>query len=1230
MRRWICYCVAIMLFPVFALAMHQVNYLGQLPVDSPVAVVVDETNTLYVVRSTGSSSGVVTIFNQTTGAAVDIGGKEKEWKDILRHPTGVALYGDRLYVTDAGLDRIAVFSRTGRFLESYGSKGSGPGEFADPAGLFVYKGVIYVADTGNNRIQLLGENGVFLSEVGPSAELEKRLEKPIQVAVDPMGRVYAVTARGQIKVYAADGSFTQAAPFVSVSAIRIDREGIFVADGAGLSIKKYGFSFEPMFTFGARGSGRAQFLEISSLFVTRDGEVYVADSKAGRIQIFLPESGGCVAPLAWAPPPTSARWTGTTATDPVRDLSRIVVKDDTTFLAVDAKSGAICVFEKGRQTGEIQAGKDVVPESVAFDASGGLYVLARGQVIKLGKEGRADYTFGVRAGASPFSAKPDDMAITVKGAVCVTDRKEKTVKIYNTDGVFLRSISTVEGQVPLIDPMAIAVDDQGRLLVLDAGHKSVFRFDTDGTRQGGFAVGDTTADPVDMTVFRDHVYVLDGKGCHVKLFSSEGRLLARFGASGSTPGNLDRPVSIAAKNDAAFLVLEPRKNRVQSFAVIYTPDPPNQVTAAGGARSVSLQWEKSPSRFVETYNVYRTPQNGGRAQEAIARTLENSYVDTSVTPGESYFYTVTAAALAGNESALSAPAFATAEKLTADPPAAVTAAPQDFSVDLAWQPSASAHLAEYIVYRNKEEVARVRETAFTDTGLAPETEYVYDVASVSVDGVVSAPVSATVTTRVTTRPPVEIDVLELSNIFSNTYKTYETNGIGKIHIRNNTKDLISRLNVLFTIKNFMDFPSETVLTDLGPGKGETIPLKAVFNDKILEVTEDTPVQTEITASYYVSGQLKTFAVKQSINVYEKHKMTWDDPHRIGAFVTTKDPVVMEFVRGVTTQYDHTADPLISAALIFDAMGAAGIRYTRDPSNSYQETKENTELVDYLQYPRETLQRKSGDCDDLVILYAAALESVGINTRFVEVPGHIFMMFDFEGGRRLGTDTMNDLLVIEDGRVWIPVEVTKVGRPFSEAWEAGSRNYYKWKGTSLSTLNLHDAWAAYKPANLPVSSFRVEPVSRQALDKRFDNEFNVIRKTSIKIQNREFFARLQSDPADNKARMQLGIAYAKYGVLDEALSLFNMILKKEPANAAVLNNVGNIHFLEKAYAKAVAAYTKAAAADTGDPLVRVNLAMALLKNGQKTEAKKAFAEACRINPDIAKQYRSLELQLIGSK
>jgi hypothetical protein len=75
----------------------------------------------------------------------------------------------RILVADSGNHRIQAFDAGGNFVSTYGSYGSGPGQFNNPQGLAVDgTGRVIVADTGNNRLQLLsydGANFTFLQSI---------------------------------------------------------------------------------------------------------------------------------------------------------------------------------------------------------------------------------------------------------------------------------------------------------------------------------------------------------------------------------------------------------------------------------------------------------------------------------------------------------------------------------------------------------------------------------------------------------------------------------------------------------------------------------------------------------------------------------------------------------------------------------------------------------------------------------------------------------------------------------------------------------------------------------------------------------------------------------------------------------------------------------------------------------------------------------------------------------
>ncbi|HLG14759.1 MAG TPA: peptidyl-alpha-hydroxyglycine alpha-amidating lyase family protein [Blastocatellia bacterium] len=61
--------------------------------------------------------------------------------------------------------RIVKFSKDGKFIKTWGKKGTAPGEFDTPHGLAMdSRGRLFVADRNNNRIQIFDQEGKYLEE----------------------------------------------------------------------------------------------------------------------------------------------------------------------------------------------------------------------------------------------------------------------------------------------------------------------------------------------------------------------------------------------------------------------------------------------------------------------------------------------------------------------------------------------------------------------------------------------------------------------------------------------------------------------------------------------------------------------------------------------------------------------------------------------------------------------------------------------------------------------------------------------------------------------------------------------------------------------------------------------------------------------------------------------------------------------------------------------------------
>lgn len=86
----------------------------------------------------------------------------------LIRPSGIASGRDGfLYVTDAGADRICVYSESGELLRILGSSGIGAGEFRKPSSIVQDEELrLIVVDRGNERCQVLSPRGEFAGVFG--------------------------------------------------------------------------------------------------------------------------------------------------------------------------------------------------------------------------------------------------------------------------------------------------------------------------------------------------------------------------------------------------------------------------------------------------------------------------------------------------------------------------------------------------------------------------------------------------------------------------------------------------------------------------------------------------------------------------------------------------------------------------------------------------------------------------------------------------------------------------------------------------------------------------------------------------------------------------------------------------------------------------------------------------------------------------------------------------------
>ncbi len=707
--------------------------------------------------------------------------------ELLKRPEAVSVTNEAIYVVDSKTNQVVMYDlSTGKYQGRFGSKSGGlTSEFAldEPQGLVVYEGVVYVADTGNERIQMYGINGVFLStlalSVTPASAAEKektyKLHEPTDIALDTEGRIYVRDADDKsIKVYGSNGLYLRSLPKAGKPvAMRVAEDGIYVADESNFSIQKYDFDGNLAYTFGSAGEGKAQFKSLSGLAVDKAQQVFIGDAKKSLIDAFVVEAGKATDHLAKAAGRTSVKWLENISAE----VGQIVWDGKETFYAIGKDKKSLVTIRKSVVTGVIKL-NDMQLSAVTVDKSGAIWVVDKKnyRAVKLDENGKVLMSLGNEgSGAGQFD-NPSAIAISTSGMVFVADRSNHNVQIFRVDGVFLNTLNG-DSSSKLSSPVAMAFDQRDNLYILDSSRESVLAYSSSGKSLGEFGrikEGSLLSNPVSLIAANDEVLVLDAN--QVKVFSPKGQLVRTFGAKGTGVGAFDEPVAIAYGGGSNLLISDIGNKRIQVLATLYKPEAPQQLEAQGKVHSIELHWAQASSPYIKQYHVYRSKnENGGFVQ--IGTSTNNQYADQELDADVHYYYRIDGETYFGFVGATSAVVSGVPTKFVPPALASLKVETTPWQVKLNWTAVDSKYFGAYRIYQKDGEtftkIGEVTQPEFIKDALTPETKYTYYVSILSSDGTESEKAPVEATTQIFNRPPLEIDMVQLRDVFSNSYKIYD-------------------------------------------------------------------------------------------------------------------------------------------------------------------------------------------------------------------------------------------------------------------------------------------------------------------------------------------------------------------------------------------------------------------------------------------------------------------------
>lgn len=227
-------------------------------------------------------------------------GESDEFRGLAK-PFDVAVWNQRVYVTDTIQSRVILFDLAGgRYLE-FGMEP--PGDLRKPLGIDVApNGDVYVVDAAIKRVKVYDSEGNYKRAIVGTDVFERAAD----VAVDsPRNRLYVVDTGGVesdhhgIHVFELDsGKFLRSTndrgekenQFNLPLLASVAPDGtLYVVDSGNFRVVAYDSNSHFLRTFGKLGRYPGQFARPKGIAVDANGLVYVVDTAFGNFQIFTPQ-----------------------------------------------------------------------------------------------------------------------------------------------------------------------------------------------------------------------------------------------------------------------------------------------------------------------------------------------------------------------------------------------------------------------------------------------------------------------------------------------------------------------------------------------------------------------------------------------------------------------------------------------------------------------------------------------------------------------------------------------------------------------------------------------------------------------------------------------------------------------------------------------------------------------------------------------------------------------------
>jgi DNA-binding beta-propeller fold protein YncE len=250
--------------------------------------------------ATDASHAWVQVFDRSSGKFLRRFGGKGDQEENVDKPEGIATDTDgNIFVADYRTGFIKKYDSQYRWLMTFSSYGSEPGQNMMSEFMDIYAGRLYVPDIGNHRVNVFELSGKHLFNFGVKGSTPGQLNTPEAAKASSDGRIYVCDLRNnRIQVFDRDGKLlfgwgsTGSGPgeLRSPAGLAFDRDdNVYVTEIGNNRIQIFDKTGKFLAKWGQKGSGDGEFGNLHGIVVHKEsGWVYIADTANNRIQVFRP------------------------------------------------------------------------------------------------------------------------------------------------------------------------------------------------------------------------------------------------------------------------------------------------------------------------------------------------------------------------------------------------------------------------------------------------------------------------------------------------------------------------------------------------------------------------------------------------------------------------------------------------------------------------------------------------------------------------------------------------------------------------------------------------------------------------------------------------------------------------------------------------------------------------------------------------------------------------------